>query len=168
MFLFSIENLVLGRTRIDSTLVRNSSNSTRRSNVFKRRDQIVLRRFRFSWWLARRHDSKNSFFSSSFFFLSSFRSFKLVHQNSADFPTRSNEMSILRHKCLPMLACHLFRILDLVRENEEIFRLIVFLSDSRKQKLYSVRKKLVFRLSWNFSRFRFSYSRKMHSSRFYR
>jgi hypothetical protein len=49
-------------------------------------------------------------------------------------------MSVLRHKCIPMLACNLFRIFDLIKREQEIFRLIVFLSDSRKQQLYSVNK----------------------------
>jgi hypothetical protein len=49
-------------------------------------------------------------------------------------------MSILRHKCIPMLACNLFRIFDLIKQEQETFRLIVFLSDYRKQQLYSVNK----------------------------
>jgi hypothetical protein len=49
-------------------------------------------------------------------------------------------MSVLRHKCIPMLACNLFRIFDLIKQEQEIFRLIVFLSDNRKQQLYSVNK----------------------------
>jgi len=49
-------------------------------------------------------------------------------------------MSVLRHKCIPMLACNLFRIFDLIKQEQEIFRLIVFLSDSRKQQLYLVNK----------------------------
>ena len=49
-------------------------------------------------------------------------------------------MSVLRHKCIPMLACNLFRIFDLIKQEQETFRLIVFLSDNRKQQLYSVNK----------------------------
>ncbi len=49
-------------------------------------------------------------------------------------------MSVLRQKCIPMLACNLFRIFDLIKQEQEIFRLIVFLSDNRKQQLYSVSK----------------------------
>jgi len=49
-------------------------------------------------------------------------------------------MSVLRHKCIPMLACNLFRIFDLIKKEQETFRLIVFLSDYRKQQLYSVNK----------------------------
>ena len=47
-------------------------------------------------------------------------------------------MSILRHKCIPMLACNLLRIFDLIKQEQETFRLIIFLSDSRKQQLYLV------------------------------
>lgn len=48
-------------------------------------------------------------------------------------------MSVLRQKCIPMLACNLFRIFDLIKQEQETFRLIVFLSDHRKQQLYSVK-----------------------------
>jgi len=47
-------------------------------------------------------------------------------------------MSVLRQKYIPMLACKLFRIFDLIKQEQETFRLIVFLSDNRKQQLYSV------------------------------
>ena len=33
-------------------------------------------------------------------------------------------MSVLRHKCIPMLACNLFRIFDLIKQEQETFRLI--------------------------------------------
>ena len=52
------------------------------------------------------------------------------------------EMSVLRQKCIPMLACNLFRIFDLIKQEQETFRLIIFLSDHRKQQLYSVRTSL--------------------------
>lgn len=39
-----------------------------------------------------------------------------------------------------MLACNLFRIFDLIKQEQETFRLIIFLSDYRKQQLYSVNK----------------------------
>ncbi|UJR15865.1 hypothetical protein I4U23_002791 [Adineta vaga] len=61
-----------------------------------------------------------------------------VHQALPDHENRQIEMSFLRHKCIPMLACNLFRIFDLIKEEQETFRLIVFLSDSRKQQLYSL------------------------------
>lgn len=48
------------------------------------------------------------------------------------------EMSILRHKYIPVLACNLLRIFDLVKQDQETFRLLIFLSDSRKQQLYTV------------------------------
>ena len=38
-----------------------------------------------------------------------------------------------------MLAWNLFRIFDLIKHGKETFRLIIFLSDHRKQQLYSVR-----------------------------
>jgi hypothetical protein len=47
-------------------------------------------------------------------------------------------MSVLRQKYIPTLACNLFRIFDLIKREQETFRLIVFLSDNRKQQLYSV------------------------------
>jgi hypothetical protein len=40
-----------------------------------------------------------------------------------------------------MLACNLFRIFDLIKQEQETFRLIIFLSDNRKQRLYSVNTK---------------------------
>ncbi|CAF3708853.1 unnamed protein product [Adineta steineri] len=61
-----------------------------------------------------------------------------IHQSLPDNESRQIEMSILRHKCIPMLACNLFRIFDLIKEDQETFRLIVFLSDNRKQQLYSL------------------------------
>ena len=61
-----------------------------------------------------------------------------VHQALPDHGNRDNEMSILRHKCIPMLACNLLRIFDLTKQDQEIFRLMIFLSDNRHQQLYSV------------------------------
>ncbi|CAF1067642.1 unnamed protein product [Adineta ricciae] len=61
-----------------------------------------------------------------------------VHQALPDHENRQAEMSILRHKCIPMLACNLLRIFDLSKNEQETFRLIVFLSDNRKQQLYSL------------------------------
>lgn len=55
-----------------------------------------------------------------------------------DHETRQNEISILRHKFIPMLACNLLRIFDLIKQEQETFRLITFLSDNRKQQLYTV------------------------------
>ena len=66
--------------------------------------------------------------------------FQNVHQALPDHENRQAEMSILRHKCIPMLACNLLRIFDLSKNEQETFRLIVFLSDNRKQQLYSVSK----------------------------
>ena len=68
-----------------------------------------------------------------------FCTFQLIHQTLLDNQQRANEMAILRQKIIPMLACQLFRIFDLVEEEQETFRLLVFLSDHRQQKLYSVR-----------------------------
>ncbi|CAF2152166.1 unnamed protein product [Rotaria magnacalcarata] len=61
-----------------------------------------------------------------------------VHQTLPDNENRQIEMSILRHKYIPMLACNLFRIFDLIKHEQETFRLIIFLSDSRKQQLYKL------------------------------
>ncbi|CAF4602399.1 unnamed protein product, partial [Rotaria sp. Silwood1] len=61
-----------------------------------------------------------------------------IHQTLADNEKRQIEMSVLRHKYIPMLACNLFRIFDLIKQEQETFRLIIFLSDSRKQQLYTL------------------------------
>ncbi|CAF4718395.1 unnamed protein product, partial [Rotaria magnacalcarata] len=61
-----------------------------------------------------------------------------VHQTLPDNENRQIEMSIVRHKYIPMLACNLFRIFDLIKHEQETFRLIIFLSDSRKQQLYKL------------------------------
>jgi len=55
-----------------------------------------------------------------------------------DHDSRQLEMNILRQKCIPILASNLLRIYDLIKQDDEIFRLIIFLSDHRQQKLYSV------------------------------
>jgi len=61
--------------------------------------------------------------------------------SSDDDINRQAELSILRHKYIPMLACNLFRIFDLAKEYQQTMRLLIFLSNSRQQQqqqLYSL------------------------------
>jgi hypothetical protein len=67
-----------------------------------------------------------------------------------------------------MLACNLFRIFDLIKQEQETFRLIVFLSDYRKQQLYSVNKIHFFLLiNYYFFFLNFSYFLKKHLIRYF-
>lgn len=77
---------------------------------------------------------------------------KTIHQHLPDYQQRANEMSIVRQKSIPVLACQIFRVFDLIKEDQEIFRLIVFLSDHREQQLYKVTS---FRLQLNSATFIF-------------
>lgn len=86
---------------------------------------------------------------------------KNVHQTLADHANRQMEINILRQKCIPILTCNLLRIYDLIKQDEEIFRLMIFLSDHRQQQLYSVGSH-IYLLHSKFHFIFVSYSRKKH------